>query len=154
LHDTFLIISDDKGLYFLKKCQNMDFFQMKNWCMLLMDLKFIKTSNRSSFLRIKLLFSGFQISFPIFLNNLLCKKTSYCNCNRQLKFLCQECDIVGYIIFETESGVWQFYLRNRLFCKHIASIKLLVIVSGNYLILNKHYKLIICPLGIYLIKNG
>ena len=33
------------------------------------------------------------------------------------------------------------YLRNRLFCKHIASIKLLVIVSGNYLILNKHYTL-------------
>jgi hypothetical protein len=27
LHDTFLIISDDKGLYFLKTCQNMDFFQ-------------------------------------------------------------------------------------------------------------------------------
>jgi hypothetical protein len=26
LHDTFLIISDDKGLYFLKTCQNMDFF--------------------------------------------------------------------------------------------------------------------------------
>jgi hypothetical protein len=24
--DTFLIISDDKGLYFLKTCQNMDFF--------------------------------------------------------------------------------------------------------------------------------
>ena len=44
-------------------------------------------------------------------------------------------------IFERESGVWQFYLRNRLFCKHIASIKLLVIVSGNYLILNNHYTL-------------
>ena len=39
-----------------------------------MDLKFIKTSNRLSFLSIKLLFSGFQISFPMFLNNLLCKK--------------------------------------------------------------------------------
>jgi hypothetical protein len=26
LHDTFLIISDDKGLYFLKTCENMDFF--------------------------------------------------------------------------------------------------------------------------------
>ena len=26
LQDTFLIISDDKGLYFLKTCQNMDFF--------------------------------------------------------------------------------------------------------------------------------
>ena len=38
-----------------------------------MDLKFIKTSNRSSFLSIKLLFSGFQISFPMFLNNLLYK---------------------------------------------------------------------------------
>ena len=37
-------------------------------------------------------------------------------------------------IFERESG-------NRLFCKHIASIKLLVIVSGNYLILNKYYTL-------------
>ena len=35
---------------------------------------FIKTSNRSSFLSIKLLFSGFQISFPIFLNNLPAKK--------------------------------------------------------------------------------
>ena len=57
------------------------------------DLKFIKTSNRSSFLSIKLLFSGFQISFPMFLNNLLCKKTSYCNCNRHL-ILCQECDIL------------------------------------------------------------
>jgi hypothetical protein len=34
-----------------------------------MNLKFIKTSNRSSFLSIKLLFSGFQISFPMFLNN-------------------------------------------------------------------------------------
>ena len=33
--------------------------------MVKMDLKFIKTSNRSSFLSIKLLFSGFQISFPI-----------------------------------------------------------------------------------------
>jgi hypothetical protein len=44
-------------------------------------------------------------------------------------------------IFERESEVWQFYLRNRLFCKHIASIKLLVIVSGNYLILNKYYTL-------------
>jgi hypothetical protein len=44
-------------------------------------------------------------------------------------------------IFERESGVWQFYLRIRLFCKHIASIKLLVIVLGNYLILNKHYSL-------------
>ena len=47
---------------------------------------FIKTSNRSSFLSIKLLFSGFQISFPIFLNNLLYKKISYCNCNRHLMF--------------------------------------------------------------------
>ena len=56
--------------------------------MVKMDLKFIKTSNRSSFL------SGFQISFPMFLNNLLCKKTSYCNCNRHLMFLCQECDIL------------------------------------------------------------
>ena len=62
--------------------------------MVKMDLKFIKTSNRSSFLSIKLLFSGFQISFPMFLNNLLCKKTSYCNCNRHLMFLCQECDIL------------------------------------------------------------
>jgi hypothetical protein len=26
LHDNFLIISDDKGLYFLKTCENMDFF--------------------------------------------------------------------------------------------------------------------------------
>ena len=42
--------------------------------MVKMDLKFIKTSNRSSFLSIKLLFSGFQISFPMFLNKLLCKK--------------------------------------------------------------------------------
>ena len=42
--------------------------------MVKMDLKFIKTSNRSSFLSIKLLFSGFQISFPMFLYNLLCKK--------------------------------------------------------------------------------
>ena len=58
-----------------------------------MDLKFIKTSNRSSFLIIKLLFSGFQISFPIFLNNLLCKNTSYCNCKQHLMYLCQECDI-------------------------------------------------------------
>ena len=33
--------------------------------MVKMDLKFIKTSNRSSFLSIKLLFSGFQISFSI-----------------------------------------------------------------------------------------
>ena len=41
------------------------------------------------------------------------------------------------LIFERESGVWQFYLRNRLFCKH----KLLVIVLGNYSILNKHYTL-------------
>ena len=39
--------------------------------MVKMDLKFIKTSN---FLSIKLLFSGFQISFPMFLNNLLYKK--------------------------------------------------------------------------------
>ena len=62
--------------------------------MVKMDLKFIKTSNRSSFLSIKLLFSGFQISFPMFLNNLLCKKNSYCNCNRNLMFLCQECDIL------------------------------------------------------------
>ena len=62
--------------------------------MVKMDLKFIKTSNRSSFLSIKLLFSGFQISFPMFLNNLLCKKTSYCNCNLHLMFLCQECDIL------------------------------------------------------------
>ena len=60
--------------------------------MVKMDLKFIKTSNRSSFLSIKLLFSGFQISFPMFLNNLLCKKTSYCN--QHLMFLCQECDIL------------------------------------------------------------
>ena len=59
-----------------------------------MDLKFIKTSNKSSFLSIKLLFSGFQISFPIFLNNLLCKITSYCNCNRHIMFLGQECDIL------------------------------------------------------------
>ena len=42
--------------------------------MVKMDLKFIKTSNRSSFLSIKLLFSGFQISFPMFLNNLLMQK--------------------------------------------------------------------------------
>jgi hypothetical protein len=35
--------------------------------MVKMDLKFIKTSNRSSFLSMKLLFSGFQISFPMFL---------------------------------------------------------------------------------------
>ena len=62
--------------------------------MVKMDLKFIKTSNRSSFLSIKLLFSGFQISFPMFLNNLFCKKTSYCNCNQHLMFLCQECDIL------------------------------------------------------------
>ena len=62
--------------------------------MVKMDLKFIKTSNRSSFLSIKLLFSGFQISFPMFLNNLLCKNTSYCNCNLHLMFLCQECDIL------------------------------------------------------------
>ena len=62
--------------------------------MVKMDLKFIKTSNRSSFLSIKLLFSGFQISFPMFLNNLLYKKTSYCNCNRHLMFLYQECDIL------------------------------------------------------------
>ena len=34
--------------------------------MVKMDLKFIKTSNRSSFCSIKLLFSGFQISFPCF----------------------------------------------------------------------------------------
>ena len=55
--------------------------------MVKMDLKFIKTSNRSSFLSIKLLLnSGFQISFPMFLNNLLCKKTSYCYCNRHLMF--------------------------------------------------------------------
>ena len=59
-----------------------------------MDLKFIKTSNRLSFLSIKLLFIGFQISFPMFLNNLLCKKNSYCNCNQQLMFLSQECDIL------------------------------------------------------------
>ena len=59
-----------------------------------MDLKFIKTSNRLSFLSIKLRFSGFQISFPMFLNNLLCKNTSYCNCNRHLMFLYQECDIL------------------------------------------------------------
>jgi hypothetical protein len=39
-------------------------------------------------------FSDFQISFPMFLNNLLCKKTSYCNCNRHLMFLSQECDIL------------------------------------------------------------
>ena len=38
--------------------------------MVKMDLKFIKTSNRSSLFSIKLLFSGFQISFPMFLNNL------------------------------------------------------------------------------------
>ena len=64
--------------------------------MVKMDLKFIKTSNRSSFLSINLLFSGFQISFPMFLNNLvlLCKNTSYCNCNRHLMCLCQECDIL------------------------------------------------------------
>ena len=62
--------------------------------MVKMDLKFIKTSNRSSFLSIKLIFSGFQISFPMFLNNLLCKKTSYCNCNPHLICLCQECDIL------------------------------------------------------------
>ena len=31
--------------------------------------------------------------------------------------------------------------RNILFCKHIAPIKLLVIVLGNYLILNKNYTL-------------
>ena len=62
--------------------------------MVKMDLKFIKTSNRSSFLSIKLLFSGFQISFLMFLNNLICKKTSYCNCNLHLMFLCQECDIL------------------------------------------------------------
>ena len=42
--------------------------------MVKMDFKFVKTSNRSSFLSIKLLLSGFQISFPMFLNNLLCKK--------------------------------------------------------------------------------
>ena len=57
--------------------------------MVKMDLKFIKTSNRSSFLSIKLLLSGFQISFPMFLNNL-----PYCQCNRQLMFLCQECAIL------------------------------------------------------------
>jgi hypothetical protein len=62
--------------------------------MVKMDSKFIKTSNRSSFLSIKLLFSGFQISFPIFLNTLLCKITSYCNCNRHIMFLGQECDIL------------------------------------------------------------
>ena len=62
--------------------------------MVKMDLKLIKTSNRSSFLSIKLLFSGFQISFSMFLNNLLCKKTSYCNCNRHLMFLYQKCDIL------------------------------------------------------------
>ena len=62
--------------------------------MVKMDLKFIKTSNISSFLSIKLIFSGFQISFLMFLNNLLCKKTSYCNCNGHLMFLCQECDIL------------------------------------------------------------
>ena len=62
--------------------------------MVKMDLKFIKTSNRSSFLSIKLLFSGFQIRFPMFLNNLLCKQTSYCNCNQHLMFLFQEWDIL------------------------------------------------------------
>ena len=62
--------------------------------MVKMDLKFIKTSNISSFLSIKLIFSGFQISFLMFLNNLLGKKTSYCNCNGHLMFLCQECDIL------------------------------------------------------------
>ena len=62
--------------------------------MVKMDLKFIKTSNRSSFLSTKLIFSGFQISSPMFLNNLFCKQTSYCNCNPHLLFLCQECDIL------------------------------------------------------------
>jgi hypothetical protein len=31
LQDTFLIISDDKWLYFLKTCQNMDFFSNPQW---------------------------------------------------------------------------------------------------------------------------
>ena len=68
--------------------------------MVKMDLKFTKTTNKSSFLSINLLFSGFQISFPMFLNNLPCKKTSYCNCNWHLMFLCQECGIQKCITVE------------------------------------------------------
>ena len=82
--------------------------------MVKMDLKFIKTSNRSSFLSIKLLFSGFQISFPMFLNNLLCKSLYFLqltvNIKRRFKI------------------IFLFFLMISV--------------------------LIICPLGIYLIKNG
>ena len=67
-------------------------YLIKKWLKWILNV--LKLVHRSSFLSIRLLFSGFQISFPMFLNNLLCKKTSYCNCNRHLMFLCQECDIL------------------------------------------------------------
>jgi hypothetical protein len=89
--------------------------------MVKMDLKFIKTSNRSSFLSMQSFWRN--ITFDL-------ERTSWLYYFPLDRF-----------IFERESGVWQFYIRNRLFCKHIASIKLLVIVPGNYLILNKHYTL-------------
>jgi hypothetical protein len=37
LHDTFFIISDDKGLYFLKACQNIDFFLNKKLMYVALD---------------------------------------------------------------------------------------------------------------------
>jgi hypothetical protein len=89
------------------------------------------SSNIFILLIYKITFNGFQISFPMFLNNLLCKKTSYCNCNRHLMFLCQK----WYILLLNEKLLINF---QKCYISKNIILNLLLIFTVNC----KKYKLL------------